>query len=400
MSYLKRNILLLERIDNKYKEIEDIASKYKSKAPKVSVFWSAFQNIWQELIKQQNWLMLQNKSFLRKILEIIFPAKKREYYFYSQSSILSQKKPTSLSFFPDLESITTIYGFEMCCPTASDMSYALASGHYHSELSETLTVLRLVPYIQSFVDIGANIGFYSLLIATESNKTIPIISIEPDSENLHCLKKTITKNKFDNIITVLPVAVGEQQKISYLNKCLAGNSGNSLALTSKHSFDKNKEKVSVDTLDNIYTKNRSILKKAFVKIDVEGYESKVLEGASKWLSQKDSPIIMFEAWPKSKRNRNNNHITLSETLKKFNYEVYAFKKTCHKKSPLEKINKKNPSPSSNYLAIPKWAKTILPSLMKPIDMRVFSSTSNLKSTCSFLEKSAANLVQEVNKKNN
>jgi FkbM family methyltransferase len=398
MSYLKTNVLLLEKIDNKYKEIKKIATKHQSKIPKVSVFWSAFQNIWQELIKQQNWLMLQNKSFLRKILEFFFPDRKRDYYFYSQSSILSQNQPVSLSFFPNLETFTTMYGFKMCCPTASDMSYALASGHYHSELSETLIFLRLVPHIQSFIDVGANIGFYSLLVTTESDKSIHIIAIEPDSENLCCLKKTLDENKFMDNITVLPVAIGERQKTAYLNKCLSGNSGNSLVTTSKHGFIQNQEKVKVDTLDNIYSKNRSLLKKSFVKIDVEGYEAKVLEGAFKWLSQENAPIIMFEAWPKSKKNNVNNHVTLSNTLNKFNYEIYAFQKACHNKSPLEKINIKNPSPSSNYLAIPKWANRILPSLIKPIDMRVFSSTSNLQSTYSFLKKSAENLVQEIDKK--
>lgn len=65
------------------------------------------------------------------------------------------------------------------------------------------------PFI--FVDVGANVGFYSLYacgVARAYGRSIRVLAIEPDRENLSRLQTNVALNGFDEI-AVLPAAVGE-----------------------------------------------------------------------------------------------------------------------------------------------------------------------------------------------
>jgi FkbM family methyltransferase len=67
----------------------------------------------------------------------------------------------------------------------------------------------LRPFV--FVDVGANVGFYSLFacgVARAHKRAIRVLAIEPDRENLSRLQTNIALNGFEEV-TVLPAAVGE-----------------------------------------------------------------------------------------------------------------------------------------------------------------------------------------------
>ena len=137
-----------------------------------------------------------------------------------------------------------------------------------------------------FVDIGANIGTYSLYAGSCVNK---VISIEPLWSNYSVLCDNILLNDLADKIIPLNIALSDTIKIESLqcSSVKAGASHNSIDSASFQSeMIKVKSKVNVmcDTLDNVWeTFNLPI--PSHVKIDVDGIEERVIYGGE-WLLKK------------------------------------------------------------------------------------------------------------------
>ncbi len=122
-----------------------------------------------------------------------------------------------------------------------------------------------------FVDIGANIGYYSCILA--SNRVGRIIAVEPHPHTLQRLTFNVALNHFDDIIEVAPYALGDTEKEVLLNEA-EGSLGASSILEHHHAakkqysvnmmpFHKLCRKYAISTIDAL-------------KIDVEGVEDLVL----------------------------------------------------------------------------------------------------------------------------
>lgn len=161
-----------------------------------------------------------------------------------------------------------------------------------------------------FVDVGANIGKYSVIIGRQLKDKGKVISIEASEDIFKILKKNIELNNLQNVIP-LNLAVSDKKGISefYLaNKGLG--TASSLFEIKEHS---KKVKVKTDTLDGII-KDLEIKKIDLIKIDVEGAEPRVLRGALDIL-KKDKPKVVFEALNKERFDE------CKKILKKFNYKI-------------------------------------------------------------------------------
>jgi|APSaa5957512622_1039677.scaffolds.fasta_scaffold65391_1 FkbM family methyltransferase len=147
-------------------------------------------------------------------------------------------------------------------------------------------------------DIGANIGVFSLYAAHNINN-IKVYSFEPESSNYYYLNKNIYRNKFDNTILALNIALNDTSIISTLNlsSFIAGGS--------MHNFhdelDQNHEKlkpvfkqgavgISLDEL----VLNFGLPVPNHIKIDVDGNEYKVINGMTKILRNKKLKSIAIE----------------------------------------------------------------------------------------------------------
>ena len=153
----------------------------------------------------------------------------------------------------------------------------------------SVPLLKLITFIKrgTFIDIGANIGFYSLIA---SNYFDHVFSFEPVSFNHKKLIININHNNIKNI-TPIKKALGEKQEemMMFLNP--QNDGGNSLLDKKGKSWRISNltERVTVDTLDKVANfKNVSL-----IKIDVEGFEEFVIKGGKKLLN-KQKPTIFLE----------------------------------------------------------------------------------------------------------
>lgn len=137
------------------------------------------------------------------------------------------------------------------------------------------------------VDVGANIGYYTMLTAKRVKK---VYAIEADKKCFEILKKNVEENNLKNVVILNLAASDKKEK-----KCLVRdkeNQGNSKI------SDKNGEVVLADTLDNILVNEQYI---SLIKIDVQGWEPKVIEGAKKTI-KKWQPTLFLEHTPSEYQN--------------------------------------------------------------------------------------------------
>jgi FkbM family methyltransferase len=139
--------------------------------------------------------------------------------------------------------------------------------------------LRKIESPMVFMDIGANIGLFSLLAA--KNRNIKrILSFEPDPSSLVYLRANLEFNKSKDI-DIFPYAVSENAGPCFL-KVTEGHSGIS-TLTEVALDSENYEAVwAVDWEFLNEVTSGEIYSSFFIKIDVEGHEKSVLECLIKW----------------------------------------------------------------------------------------------------------------------
>jgi FkbM family methyltransferase len=142
------------------------------------------------------------------------------------------------------------------------------------------------------LDIGANLGWYSLLLARRWPRA-RIHAFEPEPRNLALLRRNLAQNGITNV-TVHPVAVAEKsgtmQFFPYPDKNMGRHSLVPMDGIAPIA-------VPVVTIDDFLREHRIDPREVgFVKIDVEGYEMPALQGASSLLDA--SPLLLAEFAPK------------------------------------------------------------------------------------------------------
>ena len=169
-------------------------------------------------------------------------------------------------------------------PKQAGISYYLYNfGEY--EPYTTSVLLNLVKPGDTVIDIGANIGYYTVLGATKVGKKGKVLAIEPEPTNLSYLKRNLVQNNIQNT-QVFAGAVSHQEGELplYISPTSAGE--HSLVVKTNRTIS-----VPVETLDHLV--NIYKLEPTLIKIDVEGAEMDVLAGASQTLSGL-RPTIIFE----------------------------------------------------------------------------------------------------------
>ena len=140
-----------------------------------------------------------------------------------------------------------------------------------------------------FVDVGANVGYYTLWAAKKVGANGKVFSFEPDSISYVDLERNVELNQSGNI-QLCPLALGEQAGQSFFLHNY-DNTGSSHLVTD--STVTNKTIVTVARLD-VFLHERGIQRIKFLKIDAEGAELQVLEGAKAFLQLGIPPYVQVE----------------------------------------------------------------------------------------------------------
>ncbi len=193
--------------------------------------------------------------------------------------------------------------------------FLLEWGFY--EKYETELFKRLVKKGMVVVDIGANIGYYTLLAAHLVGDKGKVFAFEPDPYNYNLLCKNIEVNGYKNVTLVRKAVFSKSGKMKlFLDKSNLG--GHSL---SEANVDKSASiMVDVTSLDD-YFKNEDC-EIAVIKMDVQGLEMEVLEGMTNIISQNDNLKIITEFWPIGLKKSGSSPASFLNRLIKYGFELY------------------------------------------------------------------------------
>jgi hypothetical protein len=123
------------------------------------------------------------------------------------------------------------------------------------EIFEVNLVRQFLPDVQTFIDIGANVGLYCLVATKNSLPNAKIFAYEPRPDYCAALRKTVWLNNWEEKLTVLQMGI---------------------------------DKIALDNQSD----ELKFQKVGFIKISVEGFDLNVLEGAEK-IILRDRPVLFL-----------------------------------------------------------------------------------------------------------
>ncbi|WP_406696103.1 FkbM family methyltransferase [Singulisphaera sp. Ch08] len=190
-----------------------------------------------------------------------------------------------------LRSRSRVFGHEMFLdPTDSIVSPMLLRDGYF-EPYETTLIESEVKAGDVVLDIGANIGYYTLIFARLVGDHGRVYAFEPDPTNFRLLKKNVRANGYHNVIFVNK-AVAEVSGPLSLYLC-PDNKGDHRIFASED--DRDAIPIQATTLDEYFAEYQG--KIDFIKMDIQGSEGRAVRGMQKLLRRHHDVKIITEFWP-------------------------------------------------------------------------------------------------------
>lgn len=207
------------------------------------------------------------------------------------TSILAtcDRRPTLLNQVTKCITVETIFGFKINC----DRNDYIGRKIIHDGVWEPLlakTIRKLIRVGDLCVDIGANIGFDTLIMSTSTGSDGLVMAFEPDWVNIEALIQNLRLNTASNV-QILSVGLGDRISSGKLDTL--GERGHS-NLRPKINDNIDHQCITILPLTKIldtYSQQRIRL----IKLDVEGFEHKTLAGAQEILDRVDIVICEIDA---------------------------------------------------------------------------------------------------------
>ena len=171
----------------------------------------------------------------------------------------------------------------------------------------------------TYIDIGANIGYWTFARNHILNNNIKFYCFEPSHLNFMYLQKNLDKFKNIKIVNCGLSNKSEINTLSFPHWERESRETNTGLLSLYGNTNINSENVKLITLDS-YFKNQDIQENIYIKIDTEGYEFQVLEGSQEFLSQNLDIILQVELNFSIDNALNNNIQNSIKLLTDFSYK--------------------------------------------------------------------------------
>lgn len=207
--------------------------------------------------------------------------------------------------------------------------------------SEIKYLNKIVNKCDTVIDIGANVGWYSLRLSKLVGACGKVLVFEPFGPSFESLSKTIASLSLKNISCVNK-ALGERDELVALEipRLETGRINDPLV----HVDPIGEGLIRMTTLDSEIN-NSNISSISFIKVDVEGYEYFVFKGAEKTIL-KYKPIILTEINGKWTKRYGISVRDVNDLLCSFGYDSYTLRE-----NQLRRINVEN-STEENFFYLP------------------------------------------------
>jgi FkbM family methyltransferase len=171
------------------------------------------------------------------------------------------------------------------------------------------------------VDIGANIGYYTLIAARLVGKKGTVYAFEPEPTNYKLLCENIAINGYTNVVPIEKAVSNATGKTKlYVNAAIADVSSFAKDNVLTHSKNLDCLEVETITLDDFFERTVGDDRIDLMKIDVEGAEELVVDGAERVLRNNRLKVLM-EFIPDQLRRAGTDPLQLLYKLQNHGFEM-------------------------------------------------------------------------------
>ena len=207
------------------------------------------------------------------------------------------------------------FGFQISTPV-NDRTGKIIAASGAFERGTSRLIYSLLQCGDHFVDLGANVGYFTLLAAARIGPLGKVTSFEPARSVRSTLEHNITMNGFRQV-TVIPVAASDRNGTSSFFEGPPDHTG----ISSLRSLPEASSGYTVETttLDEVLPDNAVRV----IKIDIEGGETAAIKGMTNTL-QRNRPAIILESTDRFLRELNSSADELFQTLFSQGYQAWTF----------------------------------------------------------------------------
>lgn len=201
-----------------------------------------------------------------------------------------------------------------------------------TERLQSSLVERLVQPGQTAVDIGANIGYYTLLVAARVGPGGHVYAFEPETDNIALLQRNVARRRLDNV-TVVPQAVSSASGPLNLYRSTFHPGDHR---TVDPGDGRPRVTISATSLDDYFAARPGPIH--FIKVDVQGAEGMVLDGMRQLLDdlhRTGSLTMMVEFWPAGLRRAGTQPSALLEQLVRAGFTLQEINERSYRLDPVE-----------------------------------------------------------------
>lgn len=205
--------------------------------------------------------------------------------------------PISLDISGPYGDIRVSYAFDLTSEVQQHMHTCLDEGRFYEGATSRLFASVLKPG-DTFIDIGAHVGYFSMLAAAIVGPQGEVIAFEPSPDNYRQLVEHVALNGFTNVLP-FHLALGDREHVAALHLNSDNDGGHALWDVGVHQ-DNHKSRANpvahpafVTRLDRVLA-GRPMRSVKAIKIDVEGSEVLALRGAAETIARYQVPFIVAE----------------------------------------------------------------------------------------------------------
>lgn len=186
------------------------------------------------------------------------------------------------------------------------------------EKTETEAFIRHLKPNTLVIDAGANFGHYALVASKFVGRGGRVIAFEPNSETFDLLRANIEMLAHQNVDAVHAGLSDENGEIN-LTVDISNPGGHSFTEGNVREVGESVT-TPVHTVDHYLLTNQTPLPVSLIKIDVQGFEGKVIRGAAQTILR-DHPVIFCEVTPDAMKNSGDNYLEHLKFFQDLNYTI-------------------------------------------------------------------------------
>ncbi len=189
--------------------------------------------------------------------------------------------------------------------------------HHYWEIHETALLLDSLKAGQNIIDVGANIGYYSIISADKVGNQGNVFAFEPDPDNFALLEQNISLNHMNNIHAInAGLSNNNEDSFLYLS---ADNQGDHRLFAETEASAKTAIKLLNG--DEFFLNHPSPIH--FIKIDTQGGEFQVVDGLRNTIyNNREHLSMIVEFWPWGLIQNGHNARELLALLDSFNLTIH------------------------------------------------------------------------------